>query len=254
MVNAARAWVLLAQNDLTTAANWVADREINQQISVSPREASYPEATYPEDLVQVQIYLALQRNVDALNLLAVLIAQEEQLQSIWRLAPLLALQVAALQDSGEFEQAEQVALRLLQLAEPQDYMRVYLDAGMSMDQVLQRLLNISHAQSEHAASPHILASIKLLLTAFEQEKQHAHAVQSAPTSPQLTASSLVEPLTAREQEVLRLMAQGMTNRDIADQLVVSLATAKKHVANILDKLGVENRTQAIARARECKLL
>ena len=65
---------------------------------------------------------------------------------------------------------------------------------------------------------------------------------------------VLEPLTQREQEVLHLLADGASNQDIANQLVVSLATAKKHVASILSKLGAENRTQAIARARSLSLL
>jgi LuxR family transcriptional regulator, maltose regulon positive regulatory protein len=68
------------------------------------------------------------------------------------------------------------------------------------------------------------------------------------------AQQLLEPLTQREQEVLRLLAEGASNQEIARQLVVSLATVKKHVANILSKLGAENRTQAIARARSLSLL
>ncbi|GHO62667.1 hypothetical protein KSC_015590 [Ktedonobacter sp. SOSP1-52] len=58
----------------------------------------------------------------------------------------------------------------------------------------------------------------------------------------------------REREVLHLLAGGATNQQIAEQLVIALATAKKHVANILSKLGAENCVQAIARARERDLL
>ena len=75
---------------------------------------------------------------------------------------------------------------------------------------------------------------------------------SSPSSQ--VAQQLLEPLTQREQEVLHLLADGASNQDIANQLVVSLATAKKHVASILSKLGAENRTQAIARARSLSLL
>jgi DNA-binding NarL/FixJ family response regulator len=63
-----------------------------------------------------------------------------------------------------------------------------------------------------------------------------------------------EPLTPQERRVLLLLAEGASNQSIADQLVISLATARRHVSNILGKLGVENRTQAIVRAREYKLL
>ena len=65
---------------------------------------------------------------------------------------------------------------------------------------------------------------------------------------------LVEPLTARELEVLAILATGKSNHAIANELVVSLDTVKKHVTHVLDKLGAANRTQAVARARELSLI
>jgi LuxR family maltose regulon positive regulatory protein len=65
---------------------------------------------------------------------------------------------------------------------------------------------------------------------------------------------LVEPISRRELDVLRLIGEGCSNQDIARQLVLSLHTVKKHISNIFSKLGVKSRTQAIARARELKLL
>jgi ATP/maltotriose-dependent transcriptional regulator MalT len=67
-------------------------------------------------------------------------------------------------------------------------------------------------------------------------------------------SALIEPLTARELEVLALLADGWSNQDIADKLVVSLSTAKKHTGNVLAKLDAASRTQAVARARQLGLL
>ena len=73
------------------------------------------------------------------------------------------------------------------------------------------------------------------------------------TTPQIR-SPLLETLSERECEVLKLIAAGYTNRQIADQLVVSLNTVKKHTTHIYGKLGVKNRTQAIAMARDIKLI
>jgi LuxR family maltose regulon positive regulatory protein len=75
------------------------------------------------------------------------------------------------------------------------------------------------------------------------------------TAIQSTASlSLVEPLSERECEVLKLIAAGYTNRQIANELVVSLNTVKKHTTHIYSKMGVKNRTQAIALGREHKII
>ncbi|HEV3498338.1 MAG TPA: response regulator transcription factor, partial [Actinomycetes bacterium] len=68
------------------------------------------------------------------------------------------------------------------------------------------------------------------------------------------APGLVEPLSPRELEVLVLLADGRSNKAIADTLVISLDTVKRHVSHVLDKLGAANRTQAVSRARELRLL
>jgi ATP/maltotriose-dependent transcriptional regulator MalT len=79
-------------------------------------------------------------------------------------------------------------------------------------------------------------------------------VREATTSAQPTAAGFVEPLTARELEILRLIVAGMRNQEIADHLFISLHTVKRHIANAYGKLGVTHRTEAVARAKEMKLL
>jgi LuxR family maltose regulon positive regulatory protein len=98
-----------------------------------------------------------------------------------------------------------------------------------------------------------------LLAAFDEENlvQPAHASKSPrrTTIEEHPASAEQrEPLTSREQEVLHLLAEGASNQDIANRLVISLTTVKKHVSSLLAKLMAENRTHAVARARELSLL
>ena len=75
-----------------------------------------------------------------------------------------------------------------------------------------------------------------------------------PRRPVASPSGLAEPLTERELEVLRLLAEGKSNQRIAHDLVVALDTVKKHVTHILGKLGAANRTEAVARARQLALI
>ena len=145
-------------------------------------------------------------------------------------------------------------------------MRVYLDLGTPMKQVLLTLLTPRHEQPEqaHRAPARSLPFVAQLVAAFEQEEQQRRTsplTEPLPEPPQVLAgknpsASLVpvEPLTRREQEILRLLSDGASNQEIADALVIQLSTVKKHVSNLLGKLGAESRTQAIAQAHTRSLL
>jgi LuxR family maltose regulon positive regulatory protein len=101
--------------------------------------------------------------------------------------------------------------------------------------------------------------IDKLLAAFEDETKDLSASRTAefPPSPSVARSdpsALVEPLSARELEVLQLIAQGLSNREISQRLFLALSTVKGHNRNIFSKLQVQRRTEAVARARELGLL
>jgi LuxR family maltose regulon positive regulatory protein len=159
-----------------------------------------------------------------------------------------------------------VAARLFALTEPEGFLRVYLDEGGPMRQALEALLPQHPHQHELAFST--MDYISQLLAAFEQEQSPPHpdgckelvaAPPLAPApSPARQASAIPSApgasLTQREQEVLRLLATGASNQDIARTLVIELPTVKKHVSNLLGKLGATSRTQAIALARARSLL
>ncbi|MBA4169890.1 MAG: response regulator transcription factor, partial [Chloroflexi bacterium] len=99
----------------------------------------------------------------------------------------------------------------------------------------------------HAAAKGIASSYtQRLLSAFDKAP--------GPTSASAHSDGLAEPLTAREIEVLRLVAAGMRNQEIADHLFISLSTVKRHIANAYGKLGAGHRTEAIVRANELNLL
>ncbi len=131
----------------------------------------------------------------------------------------------------------------LALAEPEGYVRIFLDEGRP----LQRLL----AQWLARADPGPLRDYALrLLSHFEAEVERATPAPEEGSH----AGDLIEPLTERELEVLHLVALGMTNREIAQQLVVAPGTVKAHTSSIYRKLDVANRTEAAARARQLGIL
>jgi LuxR family maltose regulon positive regulatory protein len=100
-----------------------------------------------------------------------------------------------------------------------------------------------------------MAYLDRLFAAFPPSLVQAEGPPAgAPSSQSQPPAALVEPLSERELEVLRLVAAGRTNRDIASELVIALSTVKSHTHSIYGKLGVKNRTQAIALARELSLI
>jgi LuxR family maltose regulon positive regulatory protein len=146
----------------------------------------------------------------------------------------LALQSLAYWRGGDLASALTALERALRLAEPEGYMRLFSDLGPAMVRLLQE------ARSRDVMPDYV----EKLLAAFATNL----------TSPVPADQALLEPLTAREQEVLKLIAAGLTNREIAEALVISPGTVKKHTGNIYSKLGVRSRTEAAARARELELL
>ncbi|QBD77273.1 hypothetical protein EPA93_15245 [Ktedonosporobacter rubrisoli] len=249
-----RVHLWLAQGDLTRAANWAEHTSSRQESLIYSRESA--------SLALVRVYLAQQRYPQALHLLTDLLESAEQVARRGSVISILALQVVALQGLGATQGALRVLHRLLTLTEPEGYVRVFLDAGQPMHQALQAWLTTKHMRAAiFPAPPALVSYVSTVLASFASE-QHQIVQQeiilpgskALPRPSSQTAQQLLEPLTPRELEVLHLLAAGASNQEIANQLVVSLATAKKHVAGILSKLGAENRTQAIAYARALSLL
>ena len=114
-----------------------------------------------------------------------------------------------------------------------------------MAQILSRLLHSNQLEDTQAGHAQ-----KILATFPAAVQAEIHSARETPAA----ADKLVEPLSQRELQILQLINAGYTNQEIAERLVITLHTVKKHSSNIYGKLDVRNRTQAIAKARELRLL
>jgi LuxR family maltose regulon positive regulatory protein len=248
-----RAQWWLTQGQIKEAADWA--------VSIVFPEGAWERSLYDAFTVVMRVYFAERRWTEAASLLERWSKHLDRPTNVRITLTYLAQYMVTLHHAGQNEQAHEVAARLFALTEPEGYLRVYLDEGEPMRQTLEALLT-PHSQ-QHELAPSTRAYISKLLAVFEQEQQGAGTSLTAPTpkpalpSAQQTSAVSSAPgasLTRREQEVLRLLATGASNQEIAQTLVIELPTVKKHVSNLLGKLGATSRTQAISRARALSLL
>jgi LuxR family transcriptional regulator, maltose regulon positive regulatory protein len=239
---ALRAWVLLAQGRIDEAAGWARERGLGEEDPLSyQREREY--------LVFAQVLLATGAAHRARRLLERLQAAAAAQDRTGSRIEILALQALALR-AGDDEDAALAALAsALELGWAEGYVRVFVDLGAPMAALFGRLASGKRSRGLPAGVPG--AYLRRLAAGFEQHATPSdHRARRVP----VVVPGLIEQLSQREFEVLLLMAAGRSNREIADELVVVVDTAKKHVGRVMDKLGAANRTQAVARARELGLL
>jgi LuxR family transcriptional regulator, maltose regulon positive regulatory protein len=234
-VPARRARLLLAQGDLPGATRFAQDNGLGPD-----DEPDY--ARESGHLVLARILLAQDRPEQALALLDRLHAAAVAQDRAGSLIETGALRALALAASGDEAGAVTTLAGALALAGPQGYVRVFADEGPPMAALLGRIIAAQHTGRAAAEVP--LGYLARLQRAFGPGRPARDRVPSG----------IVDPLTSRELEVLEMLAAGRSNQAIADELVVTLDTVKKHVGHVLGKLGAANRTEAVARARELNLI
>lgn len=223
---AVRFWLQAGQ--VETAVAWADGRSL----SVS----DWPLSDLPIIAQEVQqvtwacIALAQARPDDVLTIYSRVEGQARTAGRLARLIEIGLLAALAHEMKGETAVALDTLGQIIALTQPEGYVQIFVESGAPMLHLLRQL-----AANQHA--PYL----QTLIAAFPAALQGATA-------------GLVESLSPRELEVLRLIAVGLSNKQITTELTVSLNTVKKHTSHIYDKLGVNGRTQAIARARELNLL
>ena len=197
--------------------------------------------THELPLSQARVHLALKNPSAALAVLEPLHSRIEFKAWEDERLELNLLEAMAHYMQGEKEQAMQRLQDALELAEPGGFIRTFVDKTLPIVQLL----------SEARKKGMLPSYVAKVLAAFETQKQSKDKPSPAPA---LASELLLEPLSERELEVLRLIAQGLSNQDISKRLFRSLDTIKGYNRNIFGKLQVENRTEAVARARALGLL
>ncbi|MGI8484655.1 MAG: LuxR C-terminal-related transcriptional regulator [Thermomicrobiales bacterium] len=221
-VAAAQVLTLLHQGDLAAAARLAQAHDL--------------------PLSQARVHLAQGDPATALAVLEPLRQQAEAKgwQDEW--LKVMVLQALALQAHGEKDTAVQLLADALALAEPGGFIRLFVDEGLPM----------AHLLAEAAEQGMMQDYIGKLLSAFQVDALQSERTPPLPSSG--ITQPLVEPLSQRELEVLRLIAQGLSNHEIGERLFLALSTVKGHNRVIFGKLDVQRRTEAVARARELGLL
>ncbi len=228
-----RLWLATGKQDM--AVQWRRTRHLQQtsHVSVFAQER--------EAVTQVRVLLAEQRSEEACHLLTKWLPQARSMERWAHVLEMFLLQARAYQQMRREHEALQVLEEALAIGEQEGYVRSFLDEGSSLVPLLKR-------SREHNPSLYV----DRLLEAFGQgEKRTSKQISHVSIAHDQT---LIDPLSPREQEVLELMAQGASNQEIANALVIAPNTVKRHVQVILEKLGVRNRTQAVVHAQQLNLL
>jgi LuxR family transcriptional regulator, maltose regulon positive regulatory protein len=234
-----RARLLLVQGQPAQAERWTEERGLTAEDDVSfVRERDH--------LMLARVLLARHDPVRALRLLERLDALAESQGRTESLIEIRALRSLATHATGDHQDALTVLAEVLALARPEGYVRVFADQGPPMAALLRSLIGARQPGRPAAVTRAAREHLNRVVGAFRRPVGRQGAAH--------TATGLIEPLTRRELEVLGFIAVGRPNQEIADQLVVTLDTVKKHTSHIFDKLGAANRTQAVARARELRLI
>lgn len=201
--------------------------------------AAHLAQTHELPISQARVHLAQGDTSAALALIEPLRQQMEAKDWQDERLKVMVLQAVAYSAHGEKDKAVQLLGDALLMAEPHGFIRLFIDEGQPMERLLSEA-------ARHGVMPDYIGK---LLAVFEAQTQKCEDKSYLPP-----AQPFIEPLSQRELDILHLIAQGLSNHEISARLFLALSTVKGHNQNIFDKLHVQRRTEAVARARELGLL
>jgi LuxR family transcriptional regulator, maltose regulon positive regulatory protein len=234
MIEPYEAHIHLARGDLAAVAAWAARQ---QNVTDFGRNVY----TAHNGLTLARVLMAQRRYGEALPVLEQVLRSSEIVQVNDHVLEALILEALVFQGQHRIDQAVSVLQRALVLGEPRGHVRVFVDEGAPLGDLLRR------AAARGIAIEYVDRLLLALQADQDRRERHLH-----PTA--ANVQPLSEPLTDRELEVLRLVAIGQSNEEIAATLIISSETVKKHLKNIYGKLEVHSRLGAVNRAREAGCL
>jgi LuxR family maltose regulon positive regulatory protein len=212
-------------------------------------DAVLPYAREAEYLTLVRVLIAQGGSGKILELLTRLLQAVESDQRRGSLIEILLLQALACQIQGDLPGALDSLERALLLAEPEGYLRTFVDEGEPLRSLMDEFRLAMPGRA--SGGPRLFSYVDKLLSAFPGVSPSSTPQPVRDQEP--TIGDLVEPLSDRELEVLRLIQAGFNNQEIAARLVIATSTVKTHINNLYSKFGVHSRTQAVAMARDLGL-
>ena len=223
----ARIW--LEEDEFESASKWVEEFYLNASENLTL-------ISEIECIVLARSLIAQDNLDEATKLMRQLLSTAEAGNHTSRIIKILILQAMNFQAGEDITQALTALERALALAESDGFIHTFVDEGPPIEALLKRI---------KVEDGKIKAYVRTLLSAFSEKVSHPSSLSPQP---------LIEPLSERELEVLHLITEGLTNQEIATRLFLTLNTIKTHTRNIYSKLGVNNRTQAAAKARDLGIL
>ncbi|WP_420627401.1 LuxR C-terminal-related transcriptional regulator [Candidatus Leptofilum sp.] len=239
-VAAVRARVWLMQGDLADAGSWAQAQDLSVDDDLSYLR-EYEHITLARVLIaQGEDGRSPTTIQQASHLLHRLQQAAEATGRQGSLIEILILQAVAQEAQGNTAVALRTLEQAINLAEPEGFFQIFIDEGAPLARLLQKMKDtVTSAERVQRFADKLLAAFKI--------KQQTVPITASP-------QPLVEPLSQRELEVLQLIAEGLSNREIGERLFLALNTVKGHNKRIFGKLQVQRRTEAVARARELGLL
>ncbi len=239
-LDALKTQVLIKQGKTIKATDWMKERELTMEAEIEYlREFEY--------IILVRVLISEFRHshnnkplIEAKQLIERLLKEAQKSNRIGRVIEIFILQALAHEANDDMELAIKSLKEAILLTKPEEHFQIFVDEGLQMHRLL----------SESDIYKIMPDYVSKLLTAIEEKKI---ANESREASSRF-AQGLIEPLSERELEILQLISQGLSNREICERLFLALSTVKGYNQNLYGKLQVKSRTEAIVRARELKLL